>query len=92
MVIPSVSAPKFVSVTPFMGILFPLLRRIEVFTLWSPFLSFMCFANCILGITKADYLTDSIYLTGSGHMVDVVAHLYSQYDWVCLWGVSKRFS
>ena len=51
MVIPSVSAPHFVSVTPSMGILFPLLRRIEVSTLWSSFfLSFMCFANCILGI------------------------------------------
>jgi hypothetical protein len=34
--------------TPSMGILFPLLRRIEVFTLWSSFfLSFMCFANSI---------------------------------------------
>jgi hypothetical protein len=50
MVLPSVSAPNFVSVTPSMGILFPLLRRIEVSTLWSSFLSFMCFANCILGI------------------------------------------
>jgi hypothetical protein len=51
MVLPSVSAPYFVSVTPSMVILFPLLRRIEVFTLWSSsFLSFMCFSNCILGI------------------------------------------
>ena len=51
MVIPSVSALNFVSVTPSMGILFPLLRRIKVSTLWSSFfLSFMCFANCILGI------------------------------------------
>jgi hypothetical protein len=51
MVIPSVSALNFVSVTPSMGILFPLLRRIEVVTLYySFFLSFMCFANCILGI------------------------------------------
>jgi hypothetical protein len=51
MFIPSVSAPNFVSVTPSMGILFSLLRRIEVSTLWSSlFLSFMCFANCILGI------------------------------------------
>jgi hypothetical protein len=33
--LPSVSAPNFVSVTPFMGILFPLLRRIKVSTLWS---------------------------------------------------------
>ena len=51
MVLPSVSAPNFVSVAPSMGILFPLLRKIEVSTLWSSFfLSFMCFANCILGI------------------------------------------
>jgi hypothetical protein len=51
MVMPSVSSPNFVSVTPSMGILFPLLRGIEVSTLWSSFfLSFMCFANCILGI------------------------------------------
>ena len=33
MVIPSVSAPHFVSVTPSMGILFPLLRRIKESTL-----------------------------------------------------------
>jgi hypothetical protein len=50
MVIPSVSVLNFVSVTPSMGILFFLLRRIKVSTLWFSFLSFMCFANCILGI------------------------------------------
>jgi hypothetical protein len=50
MVLPSISAPKFVSVTPSMGILFPILLRNEVFTLWSSFLSFICFANCIWGI------------------------------------------
>jgi hypothetical protein len=33
-----------------MGILFPILRRNEVSALWSSFLSFMCFASCILGI------------------------------------------
>jgi hypothetical protein len=33
-----------------MGILFPILRRIKVSTLWSSFLSLMRFANCILGI------------------------------------------
>ena len=50
-VIPSVSAPHFVSVTPSMSILFPLLRRIKVSTLWSSiFLSFMWFENCILDI------------------------------------------
>jgi hypothetical protein len=50
MVHPSVSALNVVSVTPSMGILFPILRRSEVSTLWSSFLSFMCFANCILDI------------------------------------------
>ena len=42
-VIPPVSAPHFVSVTPSMGILFPILRRGERSPLWSSFfLSFMC--------------------------------------------------
>jgi hypothetical protein len=41
MVIPSVSAPHVVSVSPFMGVLFPLLRRIKVSTLCSLFLSFI---------------------------------------------------
>ena len=51
MAIPLVSALKFISVTPSMGILFPLLRRTDVSTLWSSFfLSFMCFVNCILRI------------------------------------------
>jgi hypothetical protein len=48
---PFASAPNCVSVTPSMGVLFPILRRGKVSTLWSSFfLSFMCFANCILGI------------------------------------------
>ena len=52
MVIPSGSAPNIVSVTPSMGIMFTILRRNKISTLWSSFfLSFMCFfANCILGI------------------------------------------
>jgi hypothetical protein len=51
MLLPSVSVLNIVSVTPSMGILFPLLRRNEVSTLWSSFfLSFMSFANYILGI------------------------------------------
>jgi hypothetical protein len=51
MVHPFVLAPNFVSVTPSVGVLFPILRRNEVSTLWSPFfLIFFCFANCILGI------------------------------------------
>ena len=48
---PFVSAPNFVSVTPSIGVLFPILRRGKVSKLWSLFfLIFMCFANCILGI------------------------------------------
>jgi hypothetical protein len=51
MVHPFLLAPNFVSVTPSMGVLFPILRRNEVSTLWSLFfLIFLCFANCILGI------------------------------------------
>jgi hypothetical protein len=38
MVLPFVSAPNFVSVTPSMGALFPILGRGEVSTLWSSFL------------------------------------------------------
>jgi hypothetical protein len=50
-VLPSISAPNFVSVTPSMGILFSIPRRNKVSTLWSSFfLSFMCFTNCVLGI------------------------------------------
>jgi uncharacterized membrane protein len=45
-----VLAPNFVSVTPSMGILFPILRRNEVSTHWSSFFMFLYFANCILGI------------------------------------------
>jgi hypothetical protein len=51
MVHPFVLAPNFVSVTPSMGILFPILGTNEVSTCWSSFfLIFLCFANCILGI------------------------------------------
>ena len=50
-VYPFLLAPNFVSVTAFMGILFPILRRNEVSTRWSSFfLIFLCFASCILGI------------------------------------------
>jgi hypothetical protein len=49
MVHPFISAPNFVSVTPSVGVLFPILRRGIVSTLQpSFFLSFMCLANCIL--------------------------------------------
>jgi hypothetical protein len=48
---PFVLSPNSVSVTTFMGILFPILRRNEVSTRWSSLvLTFLCFANCILGV------------------------------------------
>jgi hypothetical protein len=57
MVHPFVSAPNFVSVTPSMAVLFPILRRGKVSTLWSSFsLSFMCFVNCILYLGYPKYL------------------------------------
>jgi hypothetical protein len=57
MVHPFVSAPNFVSVTPSMGVLFPILRRGKVSTFWSLFFfSFMCFANCILYLGYTNFL------------------------------------
>jgi hypothetical protein len=57
MVHPFLSAPNFVSVTPSMGVLFPILRMGKVSTLWSSFfLSFMCFTNCILCLGYSKYL------------------------------------
>ena len=50
-----ISAPNFV--TPSMGVLFPILRRGKVSTFWSSFfLSFMCFANCILYLGYSKFL------------------------------------
>jgi hypothetical protein len=67
MVIPSISSPNIVFISPYMGILFPLLRRIQVSTLWySFFLSFMCFANCILAILS---FWANIHLTVSAYNV-----------------------
>ena len=67
MVHPFVSAPNIVSVTPSMGILFPILRRNEVSTRWSSFLLiFFCFANCILGILS---LWANIHLSVSEYQV-----------------------
>ena len=50
MVHPFILAPNFVSATPSMDILFPILGRNEVSTSWSSFLIFLCFGSCILGI------------------------------------------
>ena len=64
---PFILAPNFVSVTPFMGILFPLLRRNEVSTSWSSlFLIFLCFANCILGVLS---FWANIHLSVSAYLV-----------------------
>jgi hypothetical protein len=77
MVHPFVSSPNFVSVTPSMGILFPILRRNEVSTLWSSFSSsFMCFVNCILGILS---FWSNIHLSVSAYHVSsfVIGLLHS---------------
>ena len=54
MVHPFVSVTNFDSVTPSMGILFPILRRNEVSMLWSFFFLIfffcVCFTNSILDI------------------------------------------
>jgi hypothetical protein len=69
MVLPSISALNFVSVTPFMDIFFPILRS-QVSKLGSSFfLSFMCFANCILDILS---FWSNIYLSVSAYHVCVL--------------------
>jgi hypothetical protein len=56
---PLISAPNFVSVNPLMDVLFPILRRGKVSTLWSSFfLSFMCFANCKLQTKQSINITE----------------------------------
>ena len=49
MVHPFVSAPNFVSISPSMGILFPILGRNEVITNWSSFLNFFL---CVLEVVS----------------------------------------
>jgi hypothetical protein len=52
MILFSVSALNFVSVTPSMGILLPILRRNEVSPLWSFFLEFHVFCKLYLGYSR----------------------------------------
>ena len=60
-------ALNFVSVAPSIGILFPILRRIEVSTGWSSFfLIVLCVANCILGILS---FWANIYLSVRAYQV-----------------------
>jgi hypothetical protein len=66
MVHPFVLAPNFVSATPSMDILFPILGRNEVSTRWSSFLIFLCFGSCILGILG---LCANIHLSVSAYQV-----------------------
>ena len=66
MVHPFILAPNFVSATPSMDILFPILGRNEVSTRWSSFLIFMCFANYILGILS---FCTNIHLSVSAYHV-----------------------
>ena len=67
MVLSTISAPNFASVTPSMGILFPILRRNEVSTFWSSFfLIFLCFVNYILGILS---FWANIHLSVSAYQV-----------------------
>jgi hypothetical protein len=56
-----------------MGILFPILRRNEVFTLWSSFFSCICFANCILGILS--FWTNIHLLVSAYHVCSFVIGL-----------------
>jgi hypothetical protein len=71
---PFVSAPNFVSVIPSMGVLLPILRRGDMSTLWSSFfLSFMCFANCILGILS--FWTNMLLSVSTYHVSSFVIGL-----------------
>jgi hypothetical protein len=56
MVITSVSAQNCFSVTPTMGILFSLLRRMEMFTLWSSFFLSSCFLQIVSSVLCASGL------------------------------------
>jgi hypothetical protein len=58
MVHPFLLAPNFVYVTPFMGILFPILRWNEVSTCWSSFLLFCIgdFRDSIINVNEKKYL------------------------------------
>jgi hypothetical protein len=66
MVLPLVANPDFVSVSPSIGILFLFLRRNDVSILWSSFLSFISFVNCILANESFWF---NIYLSVSAYHV-----------------------
>jgi hypothetical protein len=69
MVNPFILALNFVSATPSMDILFPILGSNEVSTSWSSLLIFLCFGSCILGILG---FLANIHLSVSLHQVTSV--------------------
>jgi hypothetical protein len=71
MVHPLVLALNFVSATPSMDILFPILRRNEVSTSWFSFLIFLCFGSCILDILG---FWANIHLSVSAYQVTSFVH------------------
>jgi hypothetical protein len=88
MVHPFVTAPNFVSVTPFMGVLFPILRRGKVSTLWSSFfLSFMflylCHRtnSCVCALSVSLFLCLSLSLSLS---LSVSEGIHYVYQWLCI--------
>jgi hypothetical protein len=65
MVHPLLLAPNLLSVIPFMDILFHVLRKNEVYMLWTSFLLiFLCFADFILVILS---FWANIYLSVSAY-------------------------
>jgi hypothetical protein len=81
MVHPFVLAPNFVSATPPMDILFPILGRNEVSTCFSSFLIFLCFGSCILSILG---FWANIHLSVSAYQVTsfVIGLPHSGCEWV----------
>ena len=55
---PFVLALNFVSVTPFMGILFLILGKNEVSMSWSSFLIFLCFARVLLSVFASIFIRE----------------------------------
>jgi hypothetical protein len=72
MVHPFVTAPNIVSVTPSMGVLFPILRRGKVSTLWSSF---------YLSFIFNDWRSKSRVLSPK-RMHGCVSHLVMQLSWL----------
>jgi hypothetical protein len=71
-----VTAPNFVSVIASMGVLFPMLRKDKMSTLWSPFfLSYMCLANCIIILGILNFWANIHLSMGTYHVSSFVIGL-----------------